>query len=241
MGQRLSALRRHRVIDDDTPFLFKQVLPSKENCAAVSSSSIIESVQFNLVEISSRISRELEAESAPTTLPELPTELIIDIAKYLAPSAFMSLSYSCRTIRNKMDTSILHVLGDKVSISRGSPSAPSIEVRNTRFLERLELRHMLGRDGKIFSSKAFYIGCSDTHDCCLFSAASLAQPDSRRHCLGCAGLVWACPHRTFGYKKATRTTGAQNLHTCVRGVTDVYSGPECGSFEPSGCLYPGGL
>ena len=80
---------------------------------------------------------------------------------------------------------------------------------------------MLYQDGKIFSSKAFCVGCDDTHDCCLFSRASLAQPDSERHCSGSAGLVWTRPLDMVDYERATRTTEVQDVHTCGNGVITV--------------------
>lgn len=244
MGQKLSALKRRRVNDEDASFptslkpMFRYSRQPRDEFA-VSLSSKIDYARSNLVETSSEVlqlNRESGSESAVITFLKIPTELILDIAKYLPPSTFMSLSYSCRTIRNRMNASIAHVLGDKVAFSRGSSSTPSIEVRNTRFLERLELRLMLDRDGINSSSTAFCVGCNDTHDCSLFSIASLAQPDSKRRCLGSAGLVWACPHRTIGYDKASRNTGDLDLHTCA-GMIFVDGGAGCGWFtNRDGCI-----
>lgn len=69
-------------------------------------------------------------DSARTTLFNLPTELILDLAEYLPPSSYMSLSYSCRTIRNSMGASVAHVLGDEVPIGLSSGSTLSVQSRN---------------------------------------------------------------------------------------------------------------
>lgn len=73
-------------------------------------------------------------ETAPsmTTLPKSSTELILDIADLLARKVTtMSLSYSCRTIRNKMGASIAHVLGDKASPGRPS-SGSTLSAENAQ-------------------------------------------------------------------------------------------------------------
>ena len=142
------------------------------------------------------------------TLSVLPTELILAVAHYLPPSGYMSLSYSCRTIRNKMGASIAHVLGDKVPIGRHSDSTLSIETRNIRFLERLDLQIMLDHDREISSSKAASLYYSPS------SKPALELLRKERRCPSNAGLLWICPHRIYDYKEATESRGIWGFHKC---------------------------
>lgn len=145
--------------------------------------------------------RGSDIDTIPNGLLKLPTELILEIADYLPPSSYMSLSYSCRRIRNGMGASIEHVLGDKLPMGRQSATALSVEMRNVRSLERIEWRCMLDRDRKIPSPKAFCSGCMRTHDRSLFSIQSLTEPSTKRYCLGSAGRVWICPHRSLDHNQ----------------------------------------
>ena len=100
-----------------------------------------------------------------------------------------------------------------------SGSALSVESQNIRSLERLELRSMLDRDGRIPSSKRFCSGCETAHDSSLFPISSLAQLSTERRCLGTAGRVWICPHQTVDYDQAANPEGAignsQNCETII--------------------------
>lgn len=168
------------------------------------SSSMIESVQSGIIRTFSQTShpiRESDIDTIPKGLLKLSTDLILEIADYLPPSSYMSLSYSCRRIRNGMGASIEHVLGDKLPMGRQSATALSVEMRNVRSLERLEWRCILDRDRKIPSPKAFCSGCMRTHDRSLFSIQSLTQPSTKRYCLGSAGRVWICPHRSLDHNQ----------------------------------------
>lgn len=222
MGQTLSALKKTRDAKEDAQCPdaadggFRRIVSPKVECV-VSSAKGLENNQSSFVETFSETrstNREPEAETVPMTLLTLSTELLLDVAHYLPPSSYMSLSYTCRTIRIKMGVSIAHVLGDNPPISQSSGSTPSVEIRNIRFLERMELRCMLGRDRKTFSSTAFCSGCQETHDCSLFSTHSLAQLGTTRRCLGSDGLLWVCPHRAFDYDEATRGEVAHDFHQC---------------------------
>lgn len=126
----------------------------------------------------------------------------------------MSLSYSCRDVRKKMNVSIATVLGDKEIKDLSSASSPSVELRNTRTLERTELRSLLNHDGQIPSQNAFCNGCEYPHDSSLFSLASLSQPHIERRCLGRTGQVWICPHRTIDYLQATSYGQKPDFHKC---------------------------
>lgn len=148
--------------------------------------------------------RESDIDTISRGLLKLPTELILEIADYLPPSTYMSLSYSCRRIRNGMGASIEHVLGDKLPMGRQSATALSVEMRNIRSLERIEWRCMLDRDRKIPSPKAFCSGCMRTHDRSLFSIQSLTQPSTERYCLGSAGRLWICPHQSLDHNQVTK-------------------------------------
>ena len=194
MGQKISALRRK----------FRAVNVDAQHQSTIdgSLSRITSSVQSNIVKNSSQTShpiRESDNDTIPKSLLKLSTDLILEIADYLPPSSYMSLSYSCRSIRNGMGASIEHVLGDKIAVGRQSATALSVETRNVRSLERLEWRRMLDRDGNIPSPKAFCSGCLRTHDRSLFSIRSLTQPSTQRYCLGSAGRLWICPHRSYDH------------------------------------------
>ena len=208
MGQKISALRRKvRAVKADARSRTRiDTSLSRnrfsENESAMLSSSMVKSVKLGIIRTSSQTSnpvRESDIDTVPESLLKLSTDLILEIADYLPPSSYMSLSYSCRRIRNGMGASIEHVLGDKAPMGRVSATALSVEMRNVRTLERLEWRTMLDRDGKIPSPKTFCSGCLRTHDRSQFSIQSLTEPDTKRYCLGCAGRVWICPHQSFGY------------------------------------------
>lgn len=143
-----------------------------------------------------QISLNLEHEYVPINLTELPTEIILDVAENMALSGQISLSYSCRQRRKKMGASLIHILTKEEPMASLSDSALSVESRNVRSLERLELRSMLDCDGRIPSSKRFCVGCEAEHDSSQFPISSLEQPSAERHCLGSAGRVWNCPHGT---------------------------------------------
>ena len=134
------------------------------------------------------------------TLLVLPTELILAVACYLPLSGYMSLSYSCRTIRNRMGAYFAHVLGDKVPLSQQPGSTLSIETRNIRFLERLDLRSMLDRDREMSSSEE--------------SLARLVWREWR--CSINAGLLWICPDRQCDYNEATKSTEMLEMDRCLR-------------------------
>ena len=222
MGQKLSDLRKTGKANEDVQCPralnenFQRMTSSEENIV-LSSSNEIETTQSSFIVASSETShvkQETENENAPVALVILPTELILAVARYLPPSSYMSLSYSCRTIRNKMGVSFAHVLGDKVSMDGLSGSALSIESRNVRYLERLELWSVLVRDGNIPSWKAFYSGRKLSHDYSLVSTRLFA-PVSREHrCLGSAGRVWVCPHRILDYNEATMSRETTDVHGC---------------------------
>ena len=208
MGQKTSTLRRKfRTVKADARFQnridgsLSRITSSDEESAMLCSSSV-ESVKQSITRTSSQTShpiRESDTDTDTESLLKLPTDLILEIAEYLPPSSYMSLSYSCRRIRNGMGASIEHVLGDKLPMGRWSATTLSVEMRNVRSLERLEWRRMLDRDGKNPSPKVFCSGCLRVHDRSLFSIQSLTQPDTKRYCLGSAGRVWICPHRSLDH------------------------------------------
>lgn len=166
-------------------------------------------------------------------LPSLPTEIIHIITRYLPPSGLMSLSYSCRVIRDKLNASIEHSLGTKIKTAQLSPfalgdnlpprrsrdrrgrtqSRPTT-VRNTYHTERLKLLCMLDRDQFISPSKAVCSNCADTHDRSLFSDVSLAQSSRERLCIGSAGHVRICPHWIFDYNLVNISKNPLGNHLC---------------------------
>ena len=165
-------------------------------------------------------------------LPDLCTDIVLMIAAYLPPSSFMSLNYSCSSIRDKLGVSIENLLGKRdqpAQLPRDALSSklPKLTVRdgyakwslptmaqNVHHTERLELLSMLDRDGKVPPSKAVCSACADTHDRSLFSNESLAQSSFERRCLGSAGRVWICPHWIFDHKLVTTSAKPQGNHMC---------------------------
>lgn len=235
MAQHLSAFRKVRDVRRDAQVLgashlFAEKNPSPEDKYDTSSLDEIEGIRSSLKKTFPEVwhtDRELKPDSTPKTLLRLPTELILDIALYLPPSAYMSMSYSCRNVRNKMRVSIAHVLGDKGIKGLSSASPSSVQLRNTRSLERMEFRSLLDRDGQIPSQNAFCNGCKYPHDSSHFSLASLSQPRIERRCLGRAGQVWICPHRTIDYHQATSYEQTRDVHrcgSCTVSVNSSYSG-----------------
>lgn len=179
-----------------------------------------------------------QAKMAPhrINLPSLPTEIILIATRYLPPSGVMSLSYSCRTIRTKINASIECSLGTKNKIAQLSPIAlgdnipprifgnrrgrtqtPPATVRSPYHTERLKLLCMLDRDQIISPSKAVCSSCADTHDRSKFSELSLAQPPCDRRCIGSTGYVWICPHWIFDYNMVNMSNNAEGEHSCGNG------------------------
>lgn len=231
MGQKFSALKKSRkarkqadraiTLDEPT----NEIL-SREDDYAISSSSGVESTQISSIDTSFEDlppTSEPEAEITPITLPKLCTELILDIAEYLPPSSCMSLSYTCRTMRNKMGVSFAEVLGDGRLKARLTGSTLSIESRNIRYLERLELWDMLARDGMFSSRKAWSSGYRTKlkHDY-LMETTRMYTPLSRKYRdPETTGLLWVCPHQRLDYLDAGMGRGTDDFHQC--GSSHVFS------------------
>lgn len=237
MGQHLCVLKSFRVADKDarSPSAlnesFDRKMPPKAECAVSTSNERI-GVESSLLKTSSEAShsnRVPGTDPARTTLLRLPTEIVLDLASYLPPSSYMSLSYSCRRIREKMGASIAHLLGDTASMCQSSADALSPEVRNIRFLERWKLLCMLDRDGKPPLSKTFCGGCEQAVT--EPSKTWLAQLVKERRCLGTAGLVWICPRQILEYGEAT-TSMARDGHEC-EGIASYIGGAHC--LRLTGC------
>ena len=178
-----------------------------------------------------------QAKMAPhrISLPSLSTEIILITTRYLPSSGVMSLSYSCRTIREKINASIEYSLGTKNEIAQLSPFAlgdnlpprtrifgnrrvrpqtPPVTVLSLYHIERLKLLCMLDRDQTISPSKAVCSSCADTHDRSKFSERSLAQSSCDRRCIGSAGYVWICPHWIFDYNMVNKSNNPEGEHDC---------------------------
>ena len=174
MGQKLSSLR-------------KKIRTAKKDALC----------ERNFDESLSRRIGESKIDPIPASLLTLPSELIFEIADYLPPSSYMSLNYLCRRIRNSLGAAIEDILGDKVLTGRWKDCTSSIDMRNIQSLERLEWRSMLERDKKYPSLGVYCSQCLREHDRSQFSFQSLTTPSTERRCLGSAGRVWTCPHRSF--------------------------------------------
>ena len=234
MGQKFSALKVRKAskqtqcpttLDEPT----NELLSWEDDYAVPSSND-----KFSSIDTSSKALHpipELEAETAPTTLPNLCTELILDIAEYLPPSSHVSLSYTCRTMRNKMGVSFAELLGDGDSKGRLSGSTLSIESRNVRYIERWELWSMLVHDRKIpgwlMSSRGYPFKTIGDYS---LATAPLYAPVSREHrCLWDAGLLWVCPHHILDYNEAKWGGRTRDHHTC--GSTHIFLDSSHGFFS----------
>ena len=228
MGQTVSALRRNRDLNENARCPNALGEGSKEGSKGVMSAKVepIESMRIKIESIQSSIiqrifpqafptSRKLETGTIRRTLLMLPTELILDIAGHLTPSGYMSLSYSCQTIRKKMAVSITEVLGHEILGGQVPDSGSTVEIRNMRFLEHLEMRCMLDHDIRTRLR---------THEHSMSSTPSLsvlhiqgrssdkARPLDSARCLSSTRRVWICPHRVLDYFEAT--TKMDGLHIC---------------------------
>ena len=124
-------------------------------------------------------------------LHDLPTKILLQVTGYLLPSDLMSVSYSCRKIRQKLGISIEEVLGKKyrpIRLSRSeletyhlrrklqhlaretNERVLNLKVRsltspvsqNPYHYARLNLLCLLDRDGLIPAGKFVCSGCVDT-------------------------------------------------------------------------------
>ena len=212
-------------------------MPPIAECSVSISNEMI-SVRSSLTKTTSEAShsnRVPQTDPAWTTLLRLPTEIILDLASYLPLSSYMSLSYSCRTIRKKMDASITHLLGGTALIRQSSASTLSVEVRNICFLERWELLCMLNRDEKPPLSKTFCGQCEQAHKCSGSSKNLSTQVVKERHCPGTAGLVWICPRQILEYGQATSSMTGES-HRC-ESIASYIGGTRCSRRAETGiCL-----
>ena len=235
MGQRFSALRKRRKASkrSQSPGTLNEPTNetlSQEDDYSVTSSYGAESTQFNSTDTSSEAlppMPKLEAEIVPMTLPKVCSELILDIAAYLPPSSQMSLSYACRVLRNKMGVSFTQVLGYRDPKGHLSGSKLSIESRNVRFLERLELWSMLVRDGKISLWRASFSGYHTKfiYDYSMVKTPLYTPISTEHRCVGAAGLLWVCPHRILDYDNATMERKTSDHHLCGKGYISLSSPP----------------
>ena len=178
-------------------------------------------------------------------LPDICVDILLMVVAYLPPSSYMSLSYSCSSLRDKLSFSTECLLGERDRLAQLPRSAlrsrlPGLILRpggraggyyqwclptiaqNVHHAERLNLLCMLDRDGKVPPSKAVCSGCADTHDRSLFSSESLAQSSSERRCLGSAGRIWVCPHWILDHNLVTTSSKLEGSHICgERWVTMV--------------------
>ena len=164
-------------------------------------------------------------------LPDLCVDILLMVVAYLPPSSHKSLSYSCSSLRDKLDFSTECLLGERDRLAQLPRSAlrsrlPGLNLRpggylqwclptmaqNVHHEERLNLLCMLDRDGKVPPSKAVCSGCADTHERSLFSSESLAQSSSERRCLGSAGRIWICPHWIFDHNLVTTSSKLEGIH-----------------------------
>ena len=110
MGQILSDLRKTGKANKASQYRsalsekFQRLISSEVNIILPSSNEI-EDIRSTFIVASpetTHVNQETENENAPVASPSLPTELILALARYLSISSYMSLSYSCPTIGNKM-------------------------------------------------------------------------------------------------------------------------------------------
>ena len=224
MGQTVSALRRHRGVNENTqcPIALDKgskavISPKTEPTKSIRNEigSTLSSIIERLSPQAFLTSRKLETENIQTTLLMLPTELILNIADRLTPSGFVSLSYSCRTIRNKMAVSNTQVLGHEFLESQVSGSGSTVELRNIRFLERLEMRCMLDHDLRTrLRTHEYPMSSTPALSVLHIQGRNLdeARPLDSARCLLSTRLVWICPHRVLDCFEATQKINS--VHQC---------------------------
>ena len=192
--------------------------PAQDNCIMGKTSDekreSISSTEENISVLRIRVPKVAGLVPFQNSLTDLPTELLLLVARHLAPSSLMSFTYSCRSIGNKMGISAEQSPERKKEIAWVSEFALNANLPKSTHLtrgaagwlmsppvarklyraERLKLLYMLDRDQNIPPSKAVCSGCADTHDRSLFSSESLAQTSCERRCLGSAGRLWIYLH-----------------------------------------------
>ena len=165
-----------------------------------------------------------DAKSTRVILPTIPAEVLLVITSFLPPSSILSLTYSCRAIRQKLGVSAHQILG-RSNVCQASSPIEKIDIgdfkfskftgkRNVSNSERLELLCLLDRDQMLPSSKAICSGCAATHDRSLFSRHALTQPNHERSCKELAGRTWICPHRVFDHDLVMTSKDSKGKHTC---------------------------
>lgn len=143
-------------------------------------------------------SRQTKLTLPPSQVDLLPVELIRDITQYLSLSSVLSLSCTCRRLRQTIEVKVkdLDHLIDMKSFLK-DPRESDDERR--AISERLAFLYMLERDGKLSGSKAVCSGCKTTHNVSLFSSTALQQRPHQRLCMGREGRIWICPHRIWDH------------------------------------------
>lgn len=234
MDQHLSTLKMTRVnqgTDTQSPSASNEDFNSNmspEGDRTVSSTNETKDVQPINNETSFEAlhtSGDSRTDTAPISILMLPTELILDIMDYLPPTSVMSLSYTCRTIRNKMNVSrffLLFMIGvEKAGMHIG------VQItwpRPRRLHSCSKSRPMLDRDGQISSLTTLCNEYPYIHNGLLFSDTSFGLPRMARRCLDKTGLVWICPHRTLTYDQATSHAQNGNFHRCGTTLVSEYVG-----------------
>lgn len=153
-------------------------------------------------------------------LLDLPTELILMIAKNLSQLQLLPWSYTCRFFRGTLDTS--HVRA-KFKICEeclyqlnynGIHLHYSIKCSAIRrgIAHHLEILRLLDRDKFLSPTKAICGPCANTHDRSMFSFREANVPNYQRQCLGAMGRFWICPHENLSHETVFWSPSSFNRH-----------------------------
>lgn len=161
------------------------------------------------------------------SLPDLPPEIIFEIADYLPPSSLSSFEAFIRESPPSANSSPCDWPSfaklEDICEKQGTLYSDSSSKSHSQFYlsERLEMLCMLDRDGGVPPSKAVCSGCLATHGSSLFSVSSLAQPSRNRRCLGSAGRFWVYPRRIFDHSQTHDPRESQRPHICGHGAVCI--------------------
>ena len=137
-----------------------------------------------------------------TSLKALPTELLLDVSRYLSPSDLVSLRYVCRQL-SLIFADSMKDFSLEYALPQYTPFGPSrLQMRDAallKHLERMKLLRLLDRDQIICPGRAVCGACCSLHNVSLFSKDELQKPCGTRQCLGREGRLWICPETILNY------------------------------------------
>ena len=118
----------------------------------------------------------------------LPTEIVLEIVKYLDMSAAFALRRTCGRFHDMIDVYIGDIFPPMVR-----PECWALDPDQLAFLS------LLDRDNALSTSKMICSDCRRLVDEACFSPEARYQDPSVRKCIGHAGSIWICPHIIWSY------------------------------------------